>query len=72
MENEKRRNMIQPWEYWLGDKAYIGCPEFLTEFKKTKSSTRFAPSRWSGTCCCSTTVGATSASCGQSRAGAGR
>ena len=25
---------IKPWEYWLGDKAYIGCPEFLTEFKK--------------------------------------
>ena len=36
MENEKRRNMIQPWEYWLGDKAYIGCLEFLTEFKKSK------------------------------------
>ena len=36
MENEKRRNMIQPWENWLGDKAYIGCPEFLTEFKKSK------------------------------------
>ena len=28
--------MIQPWEYWLCDKAYIGCPEFLTEFKKSK------------------------------------
>jgi len=25
---------IKPWEYWLGDKAYVGCPEFLTEFKK--------------------------------------
>ena len=27
-------NYIKPWEYWLGDKAYIGCPEFVTEFKK--------------------------------------
>ena len=38
MENERRRAMIYPWEYWLGDKAYVGCPEFLTEFKKSKNS----------------------------------
>lgn len=38
MENERRRAMIQPWEYWLGDKAYVGCPEFLTEFKKSKKA----------------------------------
>ena len=24
---------MQPWEYALGDKAYVGCPEFLTEYK---------------------------------------
>ena len=33
MEHKKRRARIYPWEYALGDKAYVGCPEFLTEFK---------------------------------------
>ena len=33
-ENEERRDRIKPWEWWLGDKAYVGCSEFLTEFKK--------------------------------------
>ena len=33
MENWRRRAKILPWEYWLGDKAYVGCPEFLTEIK---------------------------------------
>jgi hypothetical protein len=32
-ENWRRRAKILPWEYWLGDKAYVGCPEFLTEIK---------------------------------------
>ena len=32
-DNTKRRRMMKPWEYALGDKAYIGAPEFLTEFK---------------------------------------
>ena len=33
MENAHRRRMMFPWEYALGDKAYIGCPEFLCEYK---------------------------------------
>jgi hypothetical protein len=33
MLNWRRRAYIFPWEYWLGDKAYVGCPEFLTEIK---------------------------------------
>eukprot|EP00966_Prymnesium_polylepis_P053195 1230949-Prymnesium_polylepis.1 len=35
-QNDARRREIKFWEYWLGDKAYVGCPEFLTEFKKPK------------------------------------
>ena len=27
-----RRGKLFKWEYGLGDKAYIGCPEMLTEF----------------------------------------
>ena len=27
------RGMVRPWEYGLGDKAYVGCPEMLTEIK---------------------------------------
>lgn len=34
MHDSHSGRSIKPWEYWLGDKAYIGCPEFLTEFKK--------------------------------------
>lgn len=33
MENWRRRAKIYPWEWWLGDKAYVGCPEYLTEIK---------------------------------------
>jgi hypothetical protein len=35
MEHTARRARMYPypWEYALGDKAYVGCPEFLTEFK---------------------------------------
>ena len=36
LENLQRRAKILPWEYWLGDKAYVGCPEFLTEIKGSK------------------------------------
>jgi hypothetical protein len=32
-ENLARRAKIFKWEYGLGDKAYVGCPELLTEFK---------------------------------------
>ena len=32
-EHTKRRRWFFPWEWSLGDKAYVGCPEFLTEFK---------------------------------------
>lgn len=31
-----RRFKFYPWEYALGDKAYVGCPEFLCEIKKPK------------------------------------
>lgn len=34
--NKKRKKKIRAWEYSLGDKAYIGCEEMLTEFKKPK------------------------------------
>lgn len=33
MEHHMRRARMRPWEYALGDKAYVGCPEFLTEYK---------------------------------------
>ena len=33
MEHPRRRARMFPWEYALGDKAYVGCPEFLTEYK---------------------------------------
>ena len=33
-ENAKRLASIKLWEFWLGDKAYVGCPEYLTESKK--------------------------------------
>ena len=36
MENMERRRRLCPWEYGTGDKAYIGCPEILTEWKKPK------------------------------------
>ena len=36
MENTNRRNLVRPREYGLGDKAYIGCPETLTELKKPR------------------------------------
>ena len=32
-EDVALRAKIYPWEYWLGDKAYVGYPEFITEFK---------------------------------------
>jgi len=32
-ENPDRRARIYPWEYALGDKAYVGFGEFLTEYK---------------------------------------
>ena len=38
MENLKRRAKIYKWEYGLGDKAYIGCPEIITEFKGKKAN----------------------------------
>ena len=38
MENHIRRAKIFKWEYGLGDKAYIGCPELLTEFKGSQLS----------------------------------
>jgi hypothetical protein len=32
--NLMRRNQLRPWERGLGDKAYVGSDEYLTEFKK--------------------------------------
>ena len=33
MGHTARRARVYPWEYALGDKAYVGCPEFLSEYK---------------------------------------
>ena len=38
MNNTLRRSLIKKWEYGMGDKAYIGCPEILTEWKKPRKS----------------------------------
>ena len=75
-ENKERRAHIQPWEYWLGDKAYVGCPEFLTEFKKPKNGNLTAEMiEWNllvRACClisrhhCSLTVCVSSKLCGSS------
>ena len=35
-ENLNRIAQIFKWEYWLGDKAYVGCAEMLTEIKKPR------------------------------------
>ena len=32
-ENHRRRRTMFRWEYAAGDKAYIGCPEFICEYK---------------------------------------
>jgi hypothetical protein len=32
-EHTARRARMYPWEYAVGDKAYVGCSEFITEFK---------------------------------------
>jgi hypothetical protein len=40
MEDLYIRSRMFRWEYGLGDKAYVGCPELLTEYKKTRKSTR--------------------------------
>lgn len=39
-DNISRRAKLYPWEYALGDKAYIGCAEFITEFKGKNLSSR--------------------------------
>ena len=39
MDNFRRRRRLRPWEYGLGDKAYIGCPEILTEWKNPSGGT---------------------------------
>ena len=36
--NALRRASYFPWEYSLGDKAYVGLAEFLTEFKLHKGA----------------------------------
>ena len=33
-ENLRRCARLYPWEYVLGDKAYVACDELLCEFKK--------------------------------------
>jgi hypothetical protein len=45
MEHSVRRARMHPWEYALGDKAYVGCPEFLTEYKDYGNMTA-AQYRW--------------------------
>ena len=48
MEHTSRRARLYPWEWCLGDKAYVGCPEFLTEFKDFGSLTE-AKHAWNDT-----------------------
>ena len=36
LNHATRRALIRNWEYGLGDKAYVGCPEILCEWKKPK------------------------------------
>jgi hypothetical protein len=38
--NRGRCRRMYPWEYSLGDKAYVGCDEFLTEVKGENLSKR--------------------------------
>ena len=35
----QKHQLMYPWEYALGDKAYVGCPEFLSEYKDYGSLT---------------------------------
>jgi hypothetical protein len=37
MEENKDRESMDPQEYGIGDKAYLGCPELICEVKKTKT-----------------------------------
>ena len=39
-DNLIRRAKLYKWEYGLGDKAYVGCPELLTEYKKPPASAK--------------------------------
>ena len=48
MEHTARRARMYPWEYALGDKAYVGCPEFLTEYKDYGNMTA-SHYRWNNT-----------------------
>ena len=32
--NERRRASMFDWEFFLGDKAYVGCDDAVTEYKK--------------------------------------
>lgn len=34
MEHPARRASMYPWEWALGDKAYVNCPEFICEHKR--------------------------------------
>ena len=34
--NRRRMGLIYPWEFWWGDKAYVGCPHMITEYKKPR------------------------------------
>jgi hypothetical protein len=34
--NRVRRDKIHRWEWGIGDKAYVGCPEIMTEFKGSR------------------------------------
>ena len=42
MENMERRRRLCPWEYGTGDKAYIGCPEILTESRVEEAERKAA------------------------------
>ena len=32
-QDPRRKNQMYPWEYAFGDKMYIGCEEFICEYK---------------------------------------
>lgn len=45
-ENPLRRAKIYKWEYGLGDKAYKGCPEMLTEYIGKRANLSHSQLEW--------------------------
>lgn len=36
-KHEVRRARFFDWEYWIGDKGYVGLPEVICEYKPSKN-----------------------------------